>query len=304
MVTRGGCSFTTKVKNAMAVGASVLIVSTERNGENWKSGGQNHHDWKQWDDNDGQLQPHIPIFEIDEQYASLLRQVYDSGEGVYLNANTKTSKVDNSVEVDLWYSSSLDLGLKLANEFSALSYSFTADHSNKPLFTPRIATYECSDCSPEIKLKDCVSDGLYCAYTPKFTDQYGIDVSKNFEMTGREVIIQGLREKCLHQIITERYKQEGVIFWTMFKYLEKCFVDDGLKAKSLEDCYDWKTVVIDGNEEVQNLNACVDNSFAGKNLEADNAILKADRQWANTIGLLLHPSIVINGRVYYGDVTG
>jgi hypothetical protein len=39
-----------------------------------------------------------------------------------------SSSDDNTVEVDLWYSSSLDLGLKLANEFAALSYSFTADH--------------------------------------------------------------------------------------------------------------------------------------------------------------------------------
>jgi hypothetical protein len=71
----------------------------------------------------------------------MLRKVYDSGDSVYLNANMKTGTDDNSVEVDLWYSSSLDLGLKLANEFAALSYSFTADHSKKPLFTPRIATY-------------------------------------------------------------------------------------------------------------------------------------------------------------------
>lgn len=123
-------------------------------------------------------------------------------------------------------------------------------------------------------------------------------------MTGREVIVQALREKCLHKIITEKYKSEGIIFWTMFKYLEKCFVDDGLKAKSLEDCYDWKTVIIDGNEEVNNLNACVDNSFKNKDIEADNSILFDDRDWAVAAGLTLHPSIVINGRIYYGDVTG
>jgi hypothetical protein len=188
------------------------------------------------------LSAHIPVFEIEEDYGKMLVEVYKTGEAVYLNANMKTTKEDNTVEVDLWYSSSLDLGLKLANELSALSYSFTADHSSKPLFTPRIATYECSDCSADIKKKDCVSDGRYCAYTPKFTEQYGLEGNKAFEMTGREVIIQALREKCLHKIITEKYKSEGVIFWTMFKYLEKCFVDDGVQAKSLEDCYDWKTV--------------------------------------------------------------
>jgi hypothetical protein len=91
--------------------------------------------------------------------------------------------------------------------------------------------------------------------------------------------MQSLREKCLHKIISEKYKSEGVIFWTMFKYLEQCFVDDGLKAKSLEDCYDWTTVKIDGVEEVANVNSCVNTSFAS-NVETDNSILKADRDWA------------------------
>lgn len=110
------------------------------------------------------------MFEITTRYADLLSKVYEEGTSIYLNANMKTGTEDNKVEVDLWYSSSMDIGLKLSNELAALSYSFTADHSNKPLFTPRIATYDCSDCSVEMKEKDCVSDGRYCAYTPKFAD--------------------------------------------------------------------------------------------------------------------------------------
>lgn len=105
----------------------------------------------------------------------ILKNAYTNGDSIYINANLNVGSVDNSVEVDLWYSSSLDLGLKLANEFAALSYSFTADHAKKPLFSPRIATYDCRDCSEEMKSKDCVSDGLYCAYTPKYVEAYGIN---------------------------------------------------------------------------------------------------------------------------------
>lgn len=65
----------------------------------------------------------------------------------------------------------------------------------------------------------------------------------------------------------------------MFNYLEQCFVEDGLKAKSLEDCYDWTTVKIDDNDEVQALNDCVDKSFEG-GMESDNRVLKADRMFA------------------------
>jgi hypothetical protein len=60
-----------------------------------------------------------------------------------------STSVNDNVEVDLWYSSALDLGLKLADELAALSYSFKNDHTSKPLFTPRIATFSCIDCSKE-----------------------------------------------------------------------------------------------------------------------------------------------------------
>jgi hypothetical protein len=172
----------------MGIGCSVLIISDylpdEKKYSRWADPKSSNKS------DEGVLQAHIPTFEISNSDASILKRAYSNGESIYLNANTKTGTEDNTVEVDLWYSSSLDLGLKLANEFAALSYSFTADHAKKPLFTPRIATYECKDCSTEMKTKDCVSDGLYCAYTPRFVETYGINKPEsNFELTGREVII-------------------------------------------------------------------------------------------------------------------
>lgn len=60
-----------------------------------------------------------------------------------MKVTTTQSTYKNNVEVDLWYSSSLDLGLKLSDELAALSFSFKSDHTNKSLFTPRIATFSC-----------------------------------------------------------------------------------------------------------------------------------------------------------------
>ena len=94
----------------------------------------------------------------------------------------------NTVEVDLWYSSSLDLGLKLADELAALSYSFGQDHSKKALFTPRIATFSCLTCPEDFIQKNCMSKGAYCAFTPKFFDEYNLSEA-GFEMTGREILI-------------------------------------------------------------------------------------------------------------------
>ena len=90
----------------------------------------------------------------------------------------------------------------------------------------------------------------------------------------------------------------------MFEYLDMCFVDTlGVKTSSLENCFRWDTIKIDGNEEVFNVNSCFNDSFQ-RGIESDNSILKADREWAQSIGVVLHPSIVINNQTFFGDVNG
>ena len=217
------------------------------------------------------------------------------------------TNAENTVEVDLWYSTSLDLGLNLASELAAMSLSYTADFNSKALFTPRIATYPCHDCAEDFKKQNCVSNGTYCGYLPNFYKEYGL-AAKNVSMTGREILIQGLREKCLHKIFNEKFVEEGELYWTFFAYLSKCFVQiDELHpvAKSLEECYDWSTVMIkQGDEEVANLNSCVEGSFASKgDYETDNAILSDDRLWADANHIKLHPSVTINN-ITYTNSTG
>ena len=100
---------------------------------------------EQWNE-EGNLNFHIPLFEISHHDA---KKIKDSEEPVYMKVTTTHVNIENNVEVDLWYSSSLDLGLKLSDELAALSYSFKADHTSKPLFTPRIATFTCTECSQD-----------------------------------------------------------------------------------------------------------------------------------------------------------
>ena len=191
----------------------------------------------------------------------------DTGKSqpIYIRARLSPENDKNEVDVDLWYSSSLDLGLKMADELSALSYSYGSDHKDKSLFTPRIATFACPECPEDFKRDNCISGGDYCAYTPKFFDEYNLKEA-GFVMTGRQVLIQGLREKCLHQLISSKYDSEGGLFFTFFRYLENCFIKEDkagnkIHAKSLDDCYDWSTVMINDHEEVGYINKCVDGSF-------------------------------------------
>jgi hypothetical protein len=173
------------------------------------------------------------------------------------------------------------------------------------LFTPRIATFACEDCAADFKAKNCLSDGLYCPYTPKFFDEYKLR-NPAFSYTGRGILIQALREKCMHQLVSDKYHDEGVLFWTFFQYLDACFVDNKAEpVKSLEECFDWSTVLIDGNEEVDYINFCVDNSFMTLgDYETDNFILRKDKEWSDSLGLQFHPSITINNVPYRGNVDG
>jgi hypothetical protein len=105
-----------------------------------------------------------------------------------LKVSTELITVGEQVEVDLWYSSTLDLGLKLSDELSALSSSYKSDHTKKPLFTPRIATFSCPECPQDFKTLNCLSNGTYCSYTPKFFEEYNLN-HEEFSFNGREILI-------------------------------------------------------------------------------------------------------------------
>lgn len=105
--------------------------------------------------------------------------------------------------------------------------------------------------------------------------------------------------------MTTKYHDEGTLFWTFFQYLDQCFVEDGKPADSLASCFDWSTVIINGTEEVNTVQSCVENSFESPNqYESNNKILGADRAWAVENNVKFHPSIVINKKILKGNISG
>lgn len=109
----------------------------------------------------------------------------------------------------------------------------------------------------------------------------------------------------MHKLVSNKYSDEGTLFWTFFKYLDNCFIEGKLKFKTLNECFDWSTVIIDNVEEVDSINSCFKNSFEVSNdLESQNNILLADKVWSDSLNLVFHPSIVINNATYNGDVNG
>jgi len=79
--------------------------------------------------------------------------------------------------------------------------------------------------------------------------------------------------------MSTKYKDEGSVFFTFLNYIDACFgKDQKEKSTSLADCYDWSTVMIGNNEEVNYINSCVDDSFQiSKEVESFNVLLAEDR---------------------------
>mmetsp|Transcript_24017 Transcript_24017/g.29859 ORF Transcript_24017/g.29859 Transcript_24017/m.29859 type:complete len:197 (+) Transcript_24017:773-1363(+) len=148
-----------------------------------------------------------------------------------------------------------------------------------------------------------MAQGAYCGFEPAFFKEYDLD-KKGVIMTGRDILMQALREKCLHQLMTSKYKDEGDLFFTFFGYLRTCFEDkpdfrSSEQPKSLNDCFDWSTVMIQGNEEVGYLNECVRESFTVPgDMSTDNKILREDRTWALSNQMRLHPAVTINNMTH------
>lgn len=96
-------------------------------------------------------------------------------------------------------------------------------------------------------------------------------------------------------MLSEKYRDEGELFWTFFNYIDKCFKEDGVKVSSIEECYDWTTVMINGHEELRTIEDMFWSSFEKRGAwESHNRILQADKEWAERHHVSDHPSITIN----------
>lgn len=150
-------------------------------------------------------------------------------------------------------------------------------------FTPRIVTWACTSCDSELKKKECVSNGKYCAMNHKGT-----------YVQGKDIIMEDLREKCLHTLLKEDKAVNK--WWDYMAYVHKmCYEEVN------EDCSKMGHKSI--GREYQKTVDCVTSSFEGSNpVKDDNRILRAESEAWKEYGTAYWPSVVINDRTYRGDL--
>lgn len=107
---------------------------------------------------------------------------------------------DGRVEYDLWYTSSDDRALDFLMDF----FEYANGLEDDALYTPRFVFWECINCDKETLDKHCWGNGKYCA----------VD-STNEKHTGRDIMLEDLREKCIN-------KNEGFkMYWLYMGYVHR-----------------------------------------------------------------------------------
>jgi hypothetical protein len=87
---------------------------------------------------------------------------------------------------------------------------------NNTLFTPRIFTFNCEFCLDEIKRENCISDGKYCPFRPKFHRE-GPKGEEKLDISDKDLILQAVRDKCVYKLTSEMDSTQNFKYW--FNYM-------------------------------------------------------------------------------------
>lgn len=117
----------------------------------------------------------------------LINAPYEDSKMATLKAEfLMETHADNTVLAQFWYTSSDDKSLDFIRYVSDYLEPIIR-HVN---FEPRFVTWACQQCIPVFKQRNCVSDGKYCSMQH--------DLWSN--ISGREIIMEDLRQYCLYEI--------------------------------------------------------------------------------------------------------
>lgn len=112
----------------------------------------------------------IPAYMIEHRAFLKISEFLDQGKEVYLSAELVITRPDNSIELSIFWGSSLDMAQYAIEAFIALVAEHHAGNATETLLKPRLHTFACPTCPRQIKQENCLSNGQYCAFFPKIGD--------------------------------------------------------------------------------------------------------------------------------------
>lgn len=207
--------------------------------------------------------------------------VADKNQLVLMADFVLPTEADNKVEYDFWMTSSSNRALDFLEDFSHFQKRLGENLS----FSPHYVFWECNNCDNRFIEKDCWAGGKYCAIE-----------TTNDAISGRNIILEDLRQKCLFNDLNDSGDQ---MKW--FDYIKR--VHATCYSNINEDCsrnahehlsLDW-----------QKTTKCVEDSFSvpqkrWDTLGCKNSIIDKEISHWKEYGTNIYPSIVINKKTYRG----
>ena len=206
LVDAGKCPVTEKVRNIEKAGGQVALI-----GDGFYEDVRDV--WMEDVDGSG-FSLTIPALLIQKEAAEVLKVAATSGLTTKLQANLEISHTSSrSVEVGLWYGTTLDMSGKLLQDLHDYQHLL----ENNVRFTPHIMTIQCPNCVREIKNRECLSDGLYCLVPPKDS------IGQEYNVTDEALLWESLYGRCLHEIVKDKEPDLLTYFNYLYNVRNVCF---------------------------------------------------------------------------------
>ena len=290
LIKRGGCSFTTKVRNAQNIGASMVFIADNKH--------ENIHSIIMADDGTGN-DIVIPSAMISyEDGNTIIKYMNENkNELIIVDANFGVVEDENKNDVknvtfEFFFSSSEVRAYEFLRNVSEYLNVF----GEQIIFIPHYVThrspfYDKSNTNP---IENCVSFGKYC-YFPKET---------TVEKDGRNIVIEDVRQKCMYNLSVNKNKISNY-FKYMNSFYENCLnVEDNKRIN--EECS--QIALVNAGFTQDYLNNCVKESFFSNKynlaemIENDNSLLANDYSIQNDYILTTFPAVSINKKRIKGAI--
>jgi len=224
----------------------------------------------------------IPSMLIGKEDGAILRDFAKSGAQATLSAEFAVKALMEKVEIDLFFSSNNREALTFIKEFT----EYAPQLEGYIDFHPRYVTWSCPACTADYKREECFSDGAFCA--PNH------EKSQFNNIKGTEIILENLRETCLHMILSEKGKEKNWWYYMKDAHME-CpnFISKQCSRIGIE------MIGQDFNE----VEECVTQSFMGERRTGNNTIMYENSQKWVSLGTMYWPMITMNNMTFRGDLT-
>lgn len=187
MAERGECTFVTKTRHIAKEGGQIAIIIDNKESESVKTVVMS-------DDGSG-AGLEIPALLISYRDGQILKNFMKHSDPteiseISLQAKFEMSHPDDSVDVDIWYTSNDDRSLVFVRDMK--DYLNPLSKSQEGInFKPKFVHWSCPHCDSDFKKRHCLSDGKYCAMNHDMSES-------KYIQNGKDIVLENLRMSCVY----------------------------------------------------------------------------------------------------------